>query len=80
MSVCKRTLPKMVPAVCPKCGHIVGHIIQHEDKPWMDLGTCLMLVGQRACHVCGTVYRWHGDRHRFEDLAANYIQRMEAAV
>lgn len=69
-----------IPIPCPTCNSHLGRVVEHEDKPHFDDGVSLILVGQRRCHKCGTVYRWHGNRQRFEDLVANYIQRMEAAV
>lgn len=64
------------PLICPDCGAEIGRVIDYKgDKAAIDDGKMVVFVGIWNCHICKRSFHWHGDRYRFEDLLANYLQK-----
>lgn len=59
---------------CPECQAEIGRVVGYKDKPYLDDGVMLVLVGLKRCHCCGRVYYWNGEQLGMAKATAEYGQ------
>lgn len=57
---------------CPKCLAEIGRVVNYKERPYLDDGVMLVLIGLRRCHCCGRVFYWNGEQMDLVKAAAEY--------
>ncbi len=72
------TLIQIGPVHCKKCSKPLGHIVSYKNKAYFFDGLSLVLIGLRRCEACHTLFHWHGDKLKMENVILGYGRQVDA--
>jgi predicted Zn-ribbon and HTH transcriptional regulator len=65
---------------CSQCGHVVGKIIQIDDKEFLDVNGMTVTVMRAACQKCGEEFHWSISERLLSELLKRVLELRQNQV